>query len=41
LVFDERPSPLQIVGAAVVLAGVAFVALVRARRAAQPEPVTL
>jgi drug/metabolite transporter (DMT)-like permease len=41
LVFDERPSLMQIVGAAVVLAGVAFVALVRARRAAQPEPVTL
>lgn len=33
LIFDERPSSLQVVGAFVVLAGVAFVALVRARRA--------
>lgn len=32
IIFDERPSPLQIVGAAIVLGGVAFVALVRARR---------
>jgi drug/metabolite transporter (DMT)-like permease len=31
LIFDERPSTLQIVGAIIVLAGVAFVALVRAR----------
>lgn len=32
IIFDERPSPLQIVGAVIVLTGVAFVALVRARR---------
>lgn len=41
LVFDERPSPLQIVGAVVVLSGVAFVALVRARRATIPEPAAM
>ena len=38
LIFDERPSALQVVGAIVVLSGVAFVALVRARREAEPEP---
>lgn len=38
LIFDERPSPVQIVGALVVLAGVAFVAVVRARREAEPVP---
>lgn len=40
-IFDERPSLLQIVGALVVLSGVSFVALVRARRAPRPqmEPV--
>ncbi len=42
LIFDERPSALQIVGAVIVLSGVAFVALVRARRApanqAAPTP---
>lgn len=32
IIFEERPSVLQIVGAVIVLAGVAFVALVRARR---------
>lgn len=32
IIFDERPSILQIAGAVVVLAGVAFVAVVRARR---------
>jgi drug/metabolite transporter (DMT)-like permease len=32
LIFDERPSALQIVGAVIVLTGVAFVAGVRARR---------
>jgi drug/metabolite transporter (DMT)-like permease len=31
LIFDERPSGLQIVGALVVLSGVTFVALVRSR----------
>jgi len=36
LIFDERPSALQLTGAVVVLAGVAFVALVRARRGATP-----
>lgn len=34
LIFEERPSPLQWVGALVVLGGVGFVATVRARRAA-------
>lgn len=32
IIFDERPSVFQISGAVVVLAGVAFVSLVRARR---------
>lgn len=31
IIFDERPSALQIVGALIVLSGVAFVAMVRAR----------
>jgi len=39
LIFDERPSPLQVAGAVVVLAGVSFVALVRARRAADPVAI--
>ncbi|MGD2060080.1 MAG: DMT family transporter [Acidimicrobiia bacterium] len=39
LIFDERPSVVQIVGAIVVLAGVSYVALVRARRQAEPAPV--
>jgi drug/metabolite transporter (DMT)-like permease len=38
LIFDERPSPLQIVGAVIVLAGVAFVAFVRARKVPDPLP---
>ena len=38
LIFDERPSRLQIVGAVVVLAGVAFVAFIRARRVPEPLP---
>lgn len=39
LIFDERPSVIQIVGALVVLTGVAFVAVVRARReVATPGP---
>lgn len=37
LIFEERPSPLQIIGAVVVLSGVAFVALVRARRESRRE----
>lgn len=40
LFFDERPSALQIVGAVIVLAGVAFVAAVRARREAEPDLVS-
>jgi len=32
LIFGERPSRLQITGAAIVLAGVAFVAVMRATR---------
>jgi drug/metabolite transporter (DMT)-like permease len=36
LIFDERPSTLQIVGAITVLAGVAFVAVARARKTAEP-----
>lgn len=38
LIFDERPSTLQIVGAVIVLGGVAFVAMVRSRRSAPPQP---
>lgn len=38
LIFSERPSGVQILGALVVLAGVAFVAIARAR--ATPEAVT-
>lgn len=33
LILEERPSPIQLVGAAIVLGGVGFVALTRARRA--------
>jgi drug/metabolite transporter (DMT)-like permease len=36
MIFDERPSPLQIIGAVIVLAGVAFVAIVRAGRVPPP-----
>jgi drug/metabolite transporter (DMT)-like permease len=39
LIFDERPSALQIAGAVIVLAGVAFVAVIRATRPPQAEPV--
>lgn len=39
MIFDERPSPLQIVGAIIVLSGVAFVALVRSWR--EPEPAVV
>jgi drug/metabolite transporter (DMT)-like permease len=38
LIFGERPSTLQIVGAVTVLAGVAFVAFIRARRVPEPLP---
>jgi drug/metabolite transporter (DMT)-like permease len=38
MIFDERPSLLQIVGAVIVLGGVTFVALVRARREPAPAP---
>lgn len=38
IIFDERPSPLQIIGAIIVLAGVAAVATTRARRT--PEAVS-
>lgn len=34
LIFDERPTPIQIAGCILVLTGVTFVALVRERRAA-------
>jgi drug/metabolite transporter (DMT)-like permease len=37
IIFDERPSALQIIGALVVLAGVTFVALVRSRKAPRTE----
>lgn len=36
IIFDERPSITQIVGAIVVLAGVTFVAFVRGRRETEP-----
>lgn len=39
LIFAERPSTLQILGAIVVLAGVAFVAVARAWR--EPEPAVV
>jgi drug/metabolite transporter (DMT)-like permease len=38
LIFGERPSTLQIIGAIVVLGGVGFVALVRARGEPAPAP---
>lgn len=41
LIFGERPSGLQIFGAVVVLAGVAFVAMVRARRETEPTASTV
>lgn len=42
MIFGERPSVTQIVGAAVVMAGVALVALSSSRsRAAQPMPETI
>jgi drug/metabolite transporter (DMT)-like permease len=44
VIFDERPSTLQILGGAIVLAGVAFVAVMRARRPtpefAREEPIS-
>lgn len=39
IIFDERPSALQIIGAVIVLSGVTVVALVRSRRTAQPSTV--
>jgi len=38
MIFDERPSPIQLLGAALVLAGVGFVAVARARRVPEPSP---
>lgn len=38
LIFDERPSALQILGAVTVLAGVAFVAVMQATRPSDLEP---
>lgn len=38
IIFDERPSGLQILGAAIILGGVAVVAWVRARLQPQPFP---
>jgi drug/metabolite transporter (DMT)-like permease len=40
LIFDERPSTIQLVGAALVLAGVGFVAIARARGGV-PEPTPI
>lgn len=36
IIFSERPSLTQIIGGIIILSGVAFVALVRARRVPQP-----
>ncbi len=41
MIFDERPSTLQLTGAALVLAGVGFVAVARARGAPEPAPSTV
>jgi drug/metabolite transporter (DMT)-like permease len=38
IIFDERPSTLQIIGAVIILAGVAIVALIRSRRVPEPLP---
>jgi drug/metabolite transporter (DMT)-like permease len=38
LIFEERPSAVQLTGAALVLAGVGFVAVARARRVPEPSP---
>jgi drug/metabolite transporter (DMT)-like permease len=38
IIFGERPSPVQIGGAVIVLAGVAFVAFARGRRVPKPTP---
>ena len=40
MIFDERPSTLQLIGAALVLAGVGFVAVAR-RGAPEPAPSTV
>lgn len=39
VIFDERPSPLQIAGAVIVLVGVAFVTAVRARTDTTPPEI--
>jgi drug/metabolite transporter (DMT)-like permease len=39
MIFDESPSSIQLVGAALVLAGVGFVAISGSRRAAEPVVV--
>ena len=41
MIFDERPSTIQLTGAALVLAGVGFVAIARARLAPEPTPTTV
>jgi drug/metabolite transporter (DMT)-like permease len=38
IIFSESPSPIQLVGAALVMAGVGFVAVARARRAPAIAP---
>lgn len=38
IIFDERPSTLQMIGAVIILAGVAIVALIRSRRVPEPLP---
>jgi drug/metabolite transporter (DMT)-like permease len=40
LIFSEQPSPIQWLGAALVLAGVGYVAVARARRSAVVAPAT-
>jgi drug/metabolite transporter (DMT)-like permease len=40
LIFDERPSTIQLAGASLVLAGVGFVAIARARGGV-PEPTPI
>ncbi len=41
MIFDERPSTIQLIGAAMVLAGVGFVAVARARSVPEPVPTTV
>jgi drug/metabolite transporter (DMT)-like permease len=40
LIFSEQPSPIQWLGAALVMAGVGFVAVSRARRSPVMAPLT-